>query len=300
MQTGTKVTLMDPLVDPAQRELLSDRAQGDYFFFELTSRRKGPLAIALGGREWCAADYEVQRRTYPFATIEYVAEGQGELRLGGGPMVPLTAGSLFAYGPDMPVHLRTVGSGMMKYFVSLTGAKATEALQSPVNLCGTHLQLRGHAEILDTLDLMIREGREPAPRADQICLNLFQRLQLKLEQALLSHNHSQDRALETFLRCKTLIDADPLPFRSLADVVAQTKTPRPVLFRLFRRYQGVTPYQYILRQKMHAAARAIIGGNPLIKEIAATVGFDDPLHFSRVFKSVHGVSPSQLRASLRP
>jgi AraC-like DNA-binding protein len=32
-----------------------------------------------------------------------------------------------------------------------------------------------------------------------------------------------------------------------------------------------------------------------VKEIAATMGYDDPFYFSRVFKSVHQVAPAEYR-----
>lgn len=283
----------------AQRVLLSDKASGSYFFLELTERSSGPLAVAFGGRELCASDYRVRRRTYPFPTLEYVVEGRGELRLGHRPAVPLEAGSFFAYGPGMPVSIRTTTRAMVKYFVSLTGAGARKALEAPVGLLGAHLPLKGHSEFREILDLMILEGREHPRNVGRICLNLFRRLQLKLEQAKGSRGVFQDRAREQFLQCKALLDSDPVRFHSLAEVAAEMGLTRPLLFRLFRRYQGATPYRYLLRQKMNVAARDLIGTDRLVKEVAAMVGFGDPLHFSRVFKGVHGISPARLRASLR-
>jgi AraC-like DNA-binding protein len=34
-----------------------------------------------------------------------------------------------------------------------------------------------------------------------------------------------------------------------------------------------------------------------VKEVAATLGYDDPFYFSRVFKAVNNVSPSLYRVS---
>jgi AraC-like DNA-binding protein len=211
----------------------------------------------------------------------------------------LEAGSFFAYGPGMPVSIRTTTRAMVKYFVSLTGAGARRAFEAPVRLLGSHLSLKGHAEFREILDLMIREGGEHPRNVGRICLNLFRRLQLKLEQAEGHRGELPDRAREQFLQCKALLESDPVRFRSLAEVAAGTGLARPRLFRLFRRYQGSTPYQYLLRQKMNVAARDLIGTDRLVKEVAAMAGFGDPLHFSRVFKSVYGISPSRLRASLR-
>ncbi len=279
--------------------LLAERVSGDYFFLELSGRSRGPLAVAFGGREQCGPGYEVRRRTYPFPTLEYVAAGSGEVRLGGKSRRPLEPGMLFAYGPGQPLHLRTTGPTMTKYFVSLTGGRAMTALTTPVNLSVRPKRLRTHAEIRDIFDLLIREGADHGPRAREICLNLFQRLLLKLEEAELRGPRSLDHAREEFLRYKTMLDADPARFHSLEDVMAAGKVTRHRLFRLFRRYHGGTPYQYLLRQKMNWAARALISSDRLVKDVAESLGFDDPLHFSRVFKQAHGIAPAHLRASSR-
>jgi AraC-like DNA-binding protein len=70
--------------------------------------------------------------------------------------------------------------------------------------------------------------------------------------------------------------------------------------RLFRRFQGTSPYQYLLRRKMILAAEYLFETGGLVKEAAQCVGFADPYHFSRCFKAVHGVSPNQLRGNRRP
>ena len=65
--------------------------------------------------------------------------------------------------------------------------------------------------------------------------------------------------------------------------------------RLFRRFQGTSPYQYLLRRKMNLAAAFLVESGGLVKEAAQRVGFADPYHFSRCFKTVHGVSPKKLQ-----
>ena len=66
------------------------------------------------------------------------------------------------------------------------------------------------------------------------------------------------------------------------------------LCRLFRRFDHESPYHRLMRLKMsHAAARMQMPGT-LGKQIAAELGFDDPYHFSRAFKSVFGLAPTKL------
>ena len=64
--------------------------------------------------------------------------------------------------------------------------------------------------------------------------------------------------------------------------------------RWFRRYQGTSPYQYLLRRKMNLAAEHLVENGGLVKEAAQRIGFADPYHFSRAFKAIHGVAPRAL------
>lgn len=64
---------------------------------------------------------------------------------------------------------------------------------------------------------------------------------------------------------------------------------------LFRGALGVTPTQFIHRERVLRAYRYIRDENNSVKEAAARVGFEDPFYFSRVFKRVLKQSPSALR-----
>ncbi len=284
---------------PSERRLLHGKVPGDYFFLELSARHRGPLAVAFGGKEYCSADYRVQRRTYPFVTLEYVASGSGELQFGNDAPVPLAPGSVFAYGPGLPVRMETTREKMTKYFLCLAGAGAKQHLAAPVDLWGRCHTFQSHAQLQELFDLILREGQEHGPKTESLCLNSFGRLQLKLEQAKLALGHAPDPYQESFLRCKVMVNEDPARFASLSELATAASVSLPTLHRLFSRYQGVTPYQYLTRQKLNRAAQDLIGTDLLVKEIATKVGFADPLHFSRVFRQVHGLSPLQLRESLR-
>ena len=78
------------------------------------------------------------------------------------------------------------------------------------------------------------------------------------------------------------------------EIAAATGVEASSVCRWFRRYQGTSPYQYLLRRKMNIAAEYLVENGGLVKEVAQRVGFADPYHFSRAFKSVHGVAPRAL------
>ena len=78
--------------------------------------------------------------------------------------------------------------------------------------------------------------------------------------------------------------------------LAQTAHTSPShFFVLFKRWVGSSPIDYFIRLRMQQACRLLTATNLSVKEIAADLGYDDPFYFSRVFKSVHGVAPSDFR-----
>jgi AraC-like DNA-binding protein len=66
-------------------------------------------------------------------------------------------------------------------------------------------------------------------------------------------------------------------------------------FALFKRQVGCAPIDYFIRLRMQHACRLLDETAMSVKEIAAALGYDDPFYFSRIFKSVHQVAPSEYR-----
>jgi len=64
---------------------------------------------------------------------------------------------------------------------------------------------------------------------------------------------------------------------------------------LFKRQIGYAPMDYFIRLRMHKACQLLDTTRLNVKEIATLVGYDDPLYFSRVFKAVVELNPTQYR-----
>ena len=58
---------------------------------------------------------------------------------------------------------------------------------------------------------------------------------------------------------------------------------------------AMTPQQYLIRYRMTKAASMLQTSRISIAEIGIAVGYENQLHFSRAFKSVFDVSPSEYR-----
>jgi transcriptional regulator GlxA family with amidase domain len=67
-------------------------------------------------------------------------------------------------------------------------------------------------------------------------------------------------------------------------------------FALFKRHTGRAPMDYFTRLRMEEARRLLDTTPSSVKEVAAALGYDDPFYFSRVFKSVNQLAPSNYRS----
>ena len=66
----------------------------------------------------------------------------------------------------------------------------------------------------------------------------------------------------------------------------------------FKQYTGSTPMQYILSKRIYNAEILLQDEQYNITEISNIIGYDNPLYFSRIFKKVKGISPSEYRKNI--
>lgn len=82
----------------------------------------------------------------------------------------------------------------------------------------------------------------------------------------------------------------------VATLAARVNVSASHFFVLFKRHTGSAPIDYFVRLRMEKAQALLDTTELSVKEAATALGYVDPFHFSRVFKSVVGVSPSNYRA----
>lgn len=75
----------------------------------------------------------------------------------------------------------------------------------------------------------------------------------------------------------------------------QLNLSRAYLRNLFMQTQGVSAQEYILRLRISRAADLLLHTDYPIGIIGASVGYEDPLQFSRMFRRRMGCSPKQYR-----
>ncbi len=85
---------------------------------------------------------------------------------------------------------------------------------------------------------------------------------------------------------------------SLEDLARRLGISQSYLSRSFKKETGMSLIDYLTHYRINQACR-MLGGEMRTADIAAAVGLADPKYFSRVFKKVKGVSPSEYREELK-
>jgi AraC-like DNA-binding protein len=85
---------------------------------------------------------------------------------------------------------------------------------------------------------------------------------------------------------------------SPAELAAWSELPPARFARLIKRFFGLTPSQYITKARIAAASSLLRETDQTVAEIAATCGFADHSSFTRAFRKVAGISPTQFRETV--
>jgi AraC-like DNA-binding protein len=128
-----------------------------------------------------------------------------------------------------------------------------------------------------------------------LCVKLLECLALRIAGASGAGEGHETLAFSSFEQCRQYIERNWLRLVSLRQIADECHVSSAYLCRLFRRYDNQSPYQHLLRLKMNFAADRLRQTGVLVKQVAEEVGFNDPYHFSRVFRSTLGLSPAAFR-----
>jgi AraC-like DNA-binding protein len=94
------------------------------------------------------------------------------------------------------------------------------------------------------------------------------------------------------------VEGDP-EVRRVAQVCAKFGLSERTLQRLTARRLGLTPKWLIQRRRLHDAAARLATGEGDLARVAADLGYADPAHYTRDFRTATGQTPGEYAATSR-
>jgi AraC-like DNA-binding protein len=231
------------------------------------------------------------------AIFIYCAHGRGWCDLGG-QRHELTAGDLLVVPPGTPhVYGADEEHPWTISWVHVTGAnlglflnELGVSLEHPVVYLGDDPQLLA---LFEEVLAVLEHGYAPAQLlyASQALAHLLGVMIWHRQQKWRGAPDPTQKINQSLAYMKQHLEK-PLHVSTLAALVNLSPSHYTALFK---QHTGYAPIDYLIHLRMHWACQLLDTTNLPVKTVAASLGYGDPLHFSRVFKAVNEVAPTEYR-----
>ena len=85
----------------------------------------------------------------------------------------------------------------------------------------------------------------------------------------------------------------------VSEIAAAVGISRSHLYRMFILHLGLSPNEYLTRFRIDQACNLLKQPGLLVSNVSSSVGFEDQMYFSRVFKKIMGCSPTAYQRTNR-
>jgi AraC-like DNA-binding protein len=222
--------------------------------------------------------------SHTFWELTCVCRGQGAIRTDAPHAV--RRGTLFLIPPNME-HCEHADESIDTIWIALSGSRL--AGLNPATLYLAHIpELQGTAERLWQLAGRARPGT--GSDLDALAATIVSQLVRHVRDETPAGITCVERAIEWMHRH---FDAE-ISVKGLAE---RFECSEGYFHRTFRRHTGQTPVAFLTAIRLKHALHAMTYTTAPIGDIARSVGFTDPLYFSRVFRQATGYSPRRFRAA---
>jgi AraC family transcriptional regulator of arabinose operon len=230
------------------------------------------------------------RRNY---LIHYVISGKGIFYCGQ-QKIHLQKGQIFVIFPGTIVKYIADEKNPWHYaWVSFAGDEARELLSrlEITEMC-PYLTLKNGAGALELLRDM------PLERGADLCENLRFTARLYEFMSLLTESGESDTGAEKrYLTMATrYIKAHYFEGITVDGLASHIGISRKYLFAIFKKRLEISPKDYIVNYRIERAEEFLLNKDLSVGNVAYSVGYPDPLNFSRMFKLKTGMSPSEYRS----
>ena len=262
--------------------------------YKTKTRESLPVAVYNSGLQQCDPGYTWGPGLRDHCLIHHVTSGKGVFRVedavyagGAGDTFLVYPGTVVSYtadvedpwgycwvgfnGPDAKILLTQTPFTREQPVVRFSDPDAVrDAIQSIYAASGTSSasELRAIGQLYLFLALLVEQGGQE-PSGD------LMREYFESAVRFITHNYSHP------------ID--------VGDIASNVGISRSHLYRVFMQEVDVSPNDYLTRFRVTQACELLERSTLSMAEVAASVGYSDQLYFSRVFKKVIGLPPTQYK-----
>ena len=272
------------------KKMRKTRMNEELYRINQKSETKDLIRFHLCGTTLPDKGYQITRHHSPIWCIEYVEDGCGTVHIDNDTFVARGGDSYLLQANKSHFYYSNRETPWKKHFINISG-KLAQSLIDGYGLSSTsHFEgLDLSKELGEIIEIAKKEDIDRTAELIAILNEIFLKMHASIKKTdeISTLGEQMKDFLNTQITSKFHIE---LLCKHISRSESQT-------IRLFKRIFGITPYTYVLGQKIGFAKKLLIDTNLSVKEISTKLCFSDEYYFSNIFKEKAGCTPSQFRKS---
>lgn len=241
------------------------------------------------GEQQCDNGYAFGPAARHFYLIHYIYSGQGELHINK-KVYKVHAGQYFLIYPRQIAYYKADNDEPWLYrWIEFDGS-FSEKMMSVAGFSHDNHVIHDDNGVGDALKNLIELGWSDF---ETIMSRFWPFLASLTKGKLLKKG---ENTAETYVSyAKNYIRSNVHKRISVSEVAQFLSIHRSHLARIFQSISGMSTQQFIISFKMDVAAQSLKNSSMTIKEVANSVGYDNQMEFSKLFKKNYKLTPTQWR-----
>ncbi|OBZ13895.1 hypothetical protein A7975_09245 [Bacillus sp. FJAT-26390] len=265
---------------------------------------KGEMSVLFSGKGQPVAGHFIGPAVHDYYLIHIVLDGEGMFETLG-KAYSLKKGDAFVIFPDILVKYEASMSNPWKYMWVAFSGEIVESSLSSIGITPDQGVICDCS--LPVMQKMFRSMRRSMEKTNapalgnmessgwlRLILHELGRLHLTESTAADVPASRSYRQIDQAIRLLSLQYGQQLSIESIARTLGYH---RAHLTRLFKEATGLPPMQYLFKVRMKKAEE-LLEGELTIAQIATSVGYNDPLFFTKQFHKWSGQSPTDFRKNM--
>jgi len=255
---------------------------------------KYPFWIPQFGHTYKTEQYHMILHESDVTRIEYIVSGRSVVNSKDMSLIAESGDTYILHEGEYQNFYNDISMPMNKIWINVTG----RFVKDIIDMYG----------LKDTILLKNTDSQKYIERIHRICLNSndpyfiqekVSMLFLNLIQFLSKKYKSTTKALTPMNTVKSYIDLHLEDDISMNDLAVLSNMCVEHTIRTFSSQFGITPHQYILKNKIELACSLLSSTNYSINDISERLKFYNSAHFSNTFFKYVGMRPSEYRNKSR-
>lgn len=275
-----------------QAKFFGKEAGEDWALFIYNRKSQFPVIIENIGITYPNPKYRVSRTNNDMFIFEYILSGSGYIEVNG-KTFKVSANDVYIIEPGQDhTYYSDPKNPFKKIWINFYSDIFTDIFKS------FGLSNKTVFHNTETLELFkeIQNLKKVSNFSDDICYDIAPVL-FKILCILATNDNKQASLSKTAKLIKRYIDESIYSKTTLEDIANMLNLSKAHIIREFSKNYSISPYNYLIEQKMATAKKMLILHNMNINEISSQLGFEDANYFSKLFKKKTGLSPLQYRKS---